>query len=236
MMNKFSQRSQAKELMDDLQCSGSELEQTLRELKTINLLLGGNTVTTSGLEMLIREKQQELYTIADLGCGGGDMAILIKRWAEAKGYRSKVIGIDANPHIISLAKENGRLAKVDLDFRLGNVFDQEFLEGQADILTCTLFTHHFTNEELIQLLTNLKTMGRLGLVINDLHRHYLAYYSIKGLTALFSRSKMVKNDAPLSVLRAFSKKDWELILRAAGVGKFKISWHWAFRWQVICWF
>ncbi|WP_366483781.1 methyltransferase domain-containing protein [Cyclobacterium sp.] len=236
MMGKFSRRSQAKELMDDLQCNGRELEQTLRELKTINRLLGGNSVTTSGLEQLIRERPQEVYSIADLGCGGGDMAMLIKKWSSDRGYSSQVIGVDANPHIINLAKQHARAAEVDVDFRVGNVFDPGFLKQEADILTCTLFTHHFTNEELIELLANLKSVGRLGLVINDLHRHFLAYYSIMGLTALFSRSGMVKNDAPLSVLRAFSKSDWEQILKASGVGKFKISWHWAFRWQVICWF
>lgn len=236
MMRKFSRRSQAKELMDDLQCNGRELEQTLRELKTINRLLGGNKVTTSGLEQLIRESPQDFYTIADLGCGGGDMAVLIKKWSSSRGYTSQVTGIDANPHIIALAKENASAAKVDVDFKVGNVFDPGFLEQKTDILTCTLFTHHFTNQELIELIGNLKSVGKLGLVINDLHRHFLAYYSINGLTALFSQSKMVKNDAPISVLRAFSKSDWEQILDAAGVEKFKISWHWAFRWQVICWF
>ncbi|SHM36199.1 Methyltransferase domain-containing protein [Cyclobacterium lianum] len=235
-MDKFSQRSEAKEWMDDLQCSGRELDQTIRELKTINRLLGGNSVTTSGLDYLMRQRPQEQYAIADLGCGGGDMAIWIKKWSLQKGHDCKVTGIDANPNIIALARERCRAAGMEVDFNVANVFDPGFLQQGTDLITCTLFTHHFTNEELISLIGNLKQSGSIGIVINDLHRHFLAYYSIMGLTSLFSRSAMVKNDAPLSVLRAFSRNDWEHILKAANVEKFKISWNWAFRWQVICWF
>jgi hypothetical protein len=86
---------------------------------------------------------------------------------------------------------------------------------------------------LVLLLKAMKEKARLGIVINDLHRHRLAYYSIKWLTTLFSRSSMVKNDAPLSVLRSFSKADWERILDGAGIERYRIRWFWAFRWQVI---
>jgi hypothetical protein len=48
-----------------------------------------------------------------------------------------------------------------------------------------------------------------------------------------SKSSMVKYDAPLSVLRAFRKKDLKEILTQAGIKKFSIQWKWAFRWQVV---
>ena len=51
-----------------------------------------------------------------------------------------------------------------------------------------------------------------GFFINDLHRHPLAYHSIRILTSLFSKSYLVKNDAPLSVLRGFKKKELEDLL------------------------
>jgi 2-polyprenyl-3-methyl-5-hydroxy-6-metoxy-1,4-benzoquinol methylase len=81
MMNKFSQRSFEKELMDDLECSGDELAQTLKELKTINKLLGGNQVTTGGLKQIFNAHPQEEYSIADIGCGGGDMMRVMHDWA-----------------------------------------------------------------------------------------------------------------------------------------------------------
>ncbi|MBA4057205.1 MAG: SAM-dependent methyltransferase, partial [Marivirga sp.] len=70
-------------------------------------------------------------------------------------------------------------------------------------------------------------------IINDIHRHSLAYYSIRLLTKVFSKSSMVKFDAPLSVRRAFTKKELLEILNEAGIKKYTIQWKWAFRWQVL---
>ncbi|AEL25538.1 methyltransferase domain-containing protein [Cyclobacterium marinum] len=234
-MNKFLQRSEEKELMDDLDCGGWMVAQTLKELRTINKLLGGNKVTTSGLKELMNSSKNDSFTLADLGCGGGDMAIHIKKWAIKNRIKLEILGVDANPNIIEFARERAKEENLAIDFVEANVFDPEFLKNPVDIQTCTLFTHHFTSEELVEILKNLKRQSKLGFVINDLHRHFIAYYSIKWLTQIFSKSRMVKNDAPVSVLRSFTKEDWEDILKASGIVHYKISWHWAFRWQVICW-
>lgn len=217
--------------MDDLECSGEVLEQTLRELKTINRWLGGNYVTTSGLSKLFKAKPQHSYSIADIGCGGGDMVRIMNDWAIAHNHKVEFTGVDANPNIIELAKQ--RLADVpDVKWKVQNVFDPEFASDSVDVVTCTLFTHHFTDSELVSLLTAFRQKAKLGIVINDLHRHPLAYHSIRLLTGWFSKSPMVQNDAPVSVLRSFSKQDWERILQAAEIADFKITWNWAFRWQV----
>jgi hypothetical protein len=75
--------------------------------------------------------------------------------------------------------------------------------------------------------------SREGFFINDLHRHPLAYYSIKILTRLFSASYLVKNDAPLSVRRGFTAKEWKVLLESAGISRFRVSWKWAFRHLVV---
>jgi hypothetical protein len=59
----------------------------------------------------------------------------------------------------------------------------------------------------------------------------LAYYSIWGLTALLSKSKLVKYDARISVWRGWKKADW-LSLQQQTKEKFEISWYWAFRWVI----
>jgi hypothetical protein len=69
-------------------------------------------------------------------------------------------------------------------------------------------------------------------VINDLHRHPLAYFSIKWLTRWFSKSPMVQHDAALSVLRSFKRRDWNSIFAQAGLDQVTIHWRWAFRWQI----
>jgi hypothetical protein len=96
----------------------------------------------------------------------------------------------------------------------------------------TLFFHHFSTDDLIRVLRQLAEQTRF-IVINDIHRHPFAYYSIKWLTRLFSKSAMVKFDAPLSVLRSFTKQEWLYILQQAGFTQYQIHWKWAFRWQLI---
>lgn len=217
--------------MDDLECSGEVLEQTLRELKTINRWLGGNYVTTSGLSKLFEVKKQHSYSVADIGCGGGDMVRIMNDWAISNNFNVDFTGVDANPNIIELAKQ--RLYDLpEVKWKVQNVFDSEFALDSVDVVTCTLFTHHFTDSELVSLLTAFRQKAKLGIVINDLHRHPLAYHSIRILTSWFSKSPMVQNDAPVSVLRSFSKQDWERILTEAQITDFKITWNWAFRWQV----
>lgn len=231
-MGRFSQRSYDKEIMDDLEFEGPVLDQSLKELRTINKLLGGNKVTTSGLNKLIKKNPQGSYSIADIGCGGGDMIRVMADWANNNQIKCHFTGIDANPNTIEFAKE--RLKDLEyVKFKVENVFDDSFEHEKVDIITCTLFTHHFTDEELLKLFGSFLKKAKLGIIINDLHRHQLAYFSIKALTRLFSKSPMVQNDAPLSVLRGFSKKDLKSILSQSGMDNVQIKWFWAFRWQLI---
>ena len=231
-MRSFASRSTQKELIDDLHCDGEELRQTLRELKTINKLLGGNHVTTDGIQKLLETSTQQEITIADIGCGGGDMIRVMYDWSQRKKINARFIGIDANPNTISMAKKNLQNLS-NIAFETADVLDMEFQEKQVDVITCTLFTHHFTDGELVQMFRSFRKKTRIGLVVNDLHRHPLAYYSIKILTRLFSKSRLVINDAPISVQRGFRRRELEEILRKAGWDNFSISWYWAFRWQVV---
>ena len=169
--------------------------------------------------------------MVDLGCGGGDMLAVMQDWAQQEQVSMQLIGADANGHTITLAQQRQQQLQ-DIRWQVANVFDPAFFEEQVDIATCTLFTHHFTDEELVTLFQGLKQKVRLAIVINDLHRHPLAYYSIKWLTRWFSKSPMVQNDAALSVLRSFRRNDWESIFKQAGLTEVHIRWRWAFRWQI----
>jgi 2-polyprenyl-3-methyl-5-hydroxy-6-metoxy-1,4-benzoquinol methylase len=232
-MPDFSVRSTELEVMDDLDCSGEVVSQTLHELEVINTWLGGNAVTMSGLKHLFTGvRRDHEIVLADLGCGRGDMLLNIDRWAQLKGFKVRLIGFDANPNIIAHArahaKENPRITFHDLD-----IFSASFQQYSFDIVTGTLFYHHFTSEQLVKFFSSLRQRTRVGFLINDIHRHPLAYYSIKYLTQWFSRSPMVQADAPTSVMRAFHKNELEEILRMAGFTNVSIRWKWAFRWQVV---
>ena len=225
-------RSAELEIMDDLDCHGEVVDQTLRELEVINRLLGGDYVTIDGIQKLITTSNKKDLTIADCGCGGGDLAMKIINWGKRRGLNLKVEGIDANPHIIDFAKKNCSQYN-EITFEALDVFSKEFKQRNYDILTATLFVHHFDDDQLMQLFSSMRSQARIGVVINDIHRHSFSYHSIKWLTKLFSKSAMVKFDAPLSVRRAFKKNELIDILTKASIENYKLKWKWAFRWQLI---
>ena len=232
MTSLFKSRSTQIELMDDLSCSGPVVDQTLRELDTINKWLGGNHVTISGIDRLTRNINLQQLKIVDVGCGSGDMLIRIAEWARKKKLEVDLIGVDANPNILDYAHQNSK-SYPEISYQAIDILSDTFQSWSYDIVTATLFTHHFTNEQLIDMFTMFNKKSSIGLVINDLHRNRFAYHSIKLLTSLFSNSEMVRFDAPLSVLRAFSKEELKYILQESKVSEYALRWMWAFRWQVV---
>jgi SAM-dependent methyltransferase len=231
-MPDFSIRSEALEIMDDLDCAGEVVDQTLRELEFINKWLGGNAVTINALKKILKHHDRlKPIVIADLGCGGGEMLRIIYRWAGRNSIQVKLIGIDANPNIIRFARKNIEDIPA-IEFATLDIFSEDFRTMKFDVVIGTLFYHHFSNLQLREFFHQLRKQCNIGFIINDIHRHPLAYYSIKLLTKLFSKSAMVKYDAPLSVLRAFTKKELTDILADSST-TFIITWRWAFRWQVI---
>lgn len=231
-MPDFSQRSETVEIMDDLNCSGPVIDQTLRELEFINKWLGGNSVTLNGLNKILSHCPERELKIADLGCGGGDMLMLIKARLVKRNRNATFTGIDANPNIVEYAKNN-IASHTEIKFKAIDVLSAEFKQESFDVVFATLFFHHFTTNQLIELFKHLNSTTRCGIVINDLHRHPLAYYSIKFLTKVFSKSPMVINDAPLSVHRGFTRVELEEILSAARITSYSLKWKWAFRWQLV---
>ncbi|WP_276368372.1 methyltransferase domain-containing protein [Chryseolinea sp. H1M3-3] len=233
-MPDLTKRSSELEIMDDLTCEGETLNQTLRELEFINKWLGGNQITINAISELLESHPRDArpITIVDLGCGGGEMLRVIDTWAKKNSRRFNLIGVDANPYIIGFAKKNLKDLS-HLQFVAMDIFSEEFSNQRYDIVIGTLFYHHFSDAQLIGFFKQLRNQVNLGFIINDIHRHWLAYHSIKMLTHFFSKSSMVKYDAPLSVRRAFKKDDLIKILSEAKIDEFKINWRWAFRWQVI---
>jgi len=220
--------------MDDLHLSNEALRKNLDELEIINKWLGGNAVVTAALDEIIKKfalKNQTL-TIADLGCGGGDILREVASWAKKKQTPVNLTGIDANMFMVQYAQQKCATYP-NIQVKQENIFSPAFKQTHFDIIICSLFCHHFTSEELISLLSQLQSQALKAVIINDLHRHPLAYYSIKWLTKLFSKSYLVKNDAPLSVLRAFRKSEIKYILAVAGITNYSLQWQWAFRWKLI---
>jgi 2-polyprenyl-3-methyl-5-hydroxy-6-metoxy-1,4-benzoquinol methylase len=233
----FKNRSTTPELMDDPNVESEALRRNLDELEFINRWLGGHEVVTHALATLWRQNKlnpenQITLEIADLGSGGGNILREVADWLFEKNINAVLTGVDANPVMISYAQATCA-TYANIQFLQTDIFAEDFKTNQYDIIICSLFCHHFTDAQLIYLFTQLKQQARVAIIINDIHRHPFAYYSIKWLTRLFSRSYLVKNDAPLSVLRAFRKSELVRLFKAAGLDEYYLRWQWAFRWQAI---
>jgi 2-polyprenyl-3-methyl-5-hydroxy-6-metoxy-1,4-benzoquinol methylase len=225
----FKQRSYQKELLDGDDIPFPAIAQTMRELNTINTLLGGHAITLNGFKQLVKDKKE--ITVCEMGCGGGDNLLAIVKYCQENKIKIHCIGIDYNKECIAFAKQNEFL-KDNTEFICSDYAKVNF-ETNPDIIFSSLFCHHFTDEELVLQLNWMKAHARLGFFINDLQRHWLAFNLIHILTQLFSKSYLVKNDASLSVARGFKKSEWQILFSKAEIVHFHISWKWAFRYLIV---
>lgn len=235
-MPNLRQRSYQAELMDDLNLAEEALRQNLDELERINQWLGGNAVVRNALNRLLRQKRlkaEQSIRIADLGAGGGDNLRMMANWAKKKGIEVEFTGIDANQFMIDYAQQRASNYP-NIHFQKADVFAPDFRLHNYQVITLSLFCHHFPEKALSQLFRQLKTNNPHSIIIiNDLHRHILAYWGIKLLIRLFGGSYLLRHDAPLSVWRAFKARELRQILEEAGIKNAQIRWKWAFRYQVI---
>lgn len=250
----FSRRSSLTERMDDPSTPPVEVARALDELEAINRLLGGHATSLAGIGALLGRRvgvqgEREAgprtglgaergaglrvseFTLLDVGAGGGDLARRVASWAERRGIRARVLGIDLLP----AAVERARLRSDGcgcLRFETADLFDLP-PEETYDVVHAAMMLHHLDDAKAAEALGRMHALARRGVVINDIHRHPLAYHSIRILTRIFSRSPLVRSDAPISVLRAFRRGELAGIVARAGLPPASIRWRWAFRWEVV---
>jgi 2-polyprenyl-3-methyl-5-hydroxy-6-metoxy-1,4-benzoquinol methylase len=224
-------RTDKEELMDDFSIGGDLLRDTLDKLENINRWLGGNLMTVKALKKVLKNhpKEQEL-TIADIGCGHGDILRDVAKFGRKNGYKMKLIGMDANPTAIAYANELSTEFP-ELSFKTEDIFSEAFKNRKFDVVLATLFLHHFKEAQLVSFLGNTLKQTKIGIVVNDLHRHKLAYYLFM-LLAVFIKNNMIIEDGLTSVLRGFKRNELVHISNKLKV-KPQISWKWAFRFQWI---
>lgn len=224
-MPDFTKRSLQKELLDNPGIPFEDIRKNMQELNVVNTWLGGHQITRKGFKKLAGSLKT--VSVCEIGCGGGDNLLAIHNWCKQNNVAVSLTGIDINPNCVAFATEQ----YPGFNFICSDYKEISF-DKKPDIIFNSLFCHHFSNEEVADILHWMKENASLGFFINDLHRHPFAYYSIKALTKIFSRSYLVKNDAPVSVLRGFTKAEWNKILAAGNINA-KPLWEWAFRHLIV---
>ncbi len=233
----FSRRDPAQEIIDRPErLTKSHWVRILRELRLVNCWLGGGRAALKELQLLVAEiagrDGSRPVRVVDFGCGSADLGAALVSWARRKEYRIHVTGVDWNPWVCEIARQHtARFPEIAIV--RGDVRSPPLKPGNCDLILCSAFLHHFTNQEIVQILRVLAPVARKALVVSDLHRHFLAYLGIRCLTNLFSRSEAIRNDGPLSVLKGFRRQELEWILRRAEMAPTSLKWRWAFRYVLV---
>ncbi len=222
-------RSTELELLDANDIPRHDLFQNLRELETINRLLGGHRLNRKAFRRSLPESMPHTLRVVELASGGGDNLRDLARYCREKGIRATFTGVDLKSDCVSFAVDASRdypeITFVCSDYR-------DYTPNHPiDIGFSSLFCHHLNAEQINHYLKwNIRNVH--SFFINDLHRHAAAEWSIALLTRLFSKSYLVKNDAPASVRRGFSQADWIQLLDKNKI-EATLTWHWAFRWMIL---
>lgn len=234
----FNQRSTEIELMDSETVSFAEFDNCLRHLRIINILSLAYLPTYFWLKKIISTiRPRETISIFDIGSGGGDMLRQIWKW-NLKNQKNKIklslTGIDINPWAKKSA-EKITPENVPIKFKTANIFALKF-GPKPDFIISSLFCHHLDNQSLVNFIRWMDDHATQGWFINDLHRHPIPYFFIKWITVLIPVNRLVRNDAPVSVARAFKAKElWQLIDQAEiERSRVKIKWFFPFRYAVTC--
>jgi len=221
--------------MDDPDVSGAALEQALTNLRQINTLLGGYRASVTVLDPLLRSESS--LRVLDVGSGTGDYPARFVRRGRRHDASVEAVGVDLNPVTVGRGRAwldatlpASLRPRVRLD--LGDALALPYADNAFDVSHAALFLHHFHGDDAVQLLREMARVSRHGILVNDLHRHPLAYAGIWALSRLVRMSPMVQHDGPISVLRGFRKGELATLAYEAGLPRPTVRWHWAFRWTV----
>ena len=201
MFHRFRQRANESEIMDDLSQSQDEFAAAYRELEIINRRLGGIRAIERFLPRVNGRRDLLILDVAAGACDVGEA--LIRKWS------CRVVALDLNSRGLKLVDKVWPV--------VGNALELPFRDGTFDVVVASLFFHHLSNEDCVRVLAQMWRIAKRRILVNDLYRHAVAYVSIRALTAVFSKSRMVRHDAPVSVLRAFHPNELLNIAGKAGV-------------------
>ena len=141
-------RSYQPELLDNDNIPVKDLYQNLVELNIINTWLGGHDITLAGMTQIIKGSNKTSFTVADVGCGGGDNLKALAKWGRKYGIQLKFTGIDLKQDCITFGQENCK------DFPEINFIcsDYKHVDENFDIVMCALFCHHLNDQQMVEYL------------------------------------------------------------------------------------
>jgi hypothetical protein len=209
MFVSFAERSNEAELMDGADYTSAEMIENLADLRRVNRYLGGRRALTRHLFPMIQKvwaESRRRVRLLDVGSGSADIPACIVSWARARGIDVECVALDLN-EIIALEARRQIVGYPEIKVVRADALNLPFEDHSFDFALASLFLHHLESRQAARLIKSFKRVARVAFIINDLRRHPVAYYSIKLLTRIFTRNRLVRNDSAVSVLRGFTERD-----------------------------
>ena len=167
-----SRREDLVELMDDPECDRELLENTYRWFEKLNPLLARwRSVYCHKIRPLLEATAST--RILDVGCGGGDLARQLARWAAQDGLNVDVTGIDPDPRAIQFAQS--RPNPDDVHFLELHSADLARRNATFDIILSNHVLHHIEDEHLVGLMSDCEALNARLVIHNDINRDDLAW-------------------------------------------------------------
>jgi ubiquinone/menaquinone biosynthesis C-methylase UbiE len=188
--------------------SAEEAAVNLADLRRINRWFGGHYV----LRRLLREqiKQNDPFTFLDVGAASGDMGRVVQQ-----AYpQCRLISLDHQARNLSLASGHRVV---------GDAFALPV--AAVDFVHCSLFLHHFTDDQVVDLLAKFARIARRAVLLQDLHRHPLAHRFLPLTRHLFGWQRVTLHDGPISVAAAFKARELRHLAERAGLRNVRVRSH-----------
>ena len=206
-----------------------ELAANLRDIRRVNRLLGGTKTVVRYLPGLVRGLPADRpITLLDLATGSADIPVAISRWARRNGRRFEITASDSSDDMLTIADAHvagdPAITLARHDARAVQLPDKAF-----DLVVCSLSLHHFPPDEAVDVLREMERLARIGLIVNDLRRGHVGFAAAWVASRLTTRNRLTRNDAPLSVRRAYTPSELADLLRRAGIAGATVSTHPWFR-------
>ncbi len=209
-MRSLSVRSLEDEQMDDPALPAAVYGAVLADLGRVNRWTLAARPT---LRFLARAAAgTRSFTLLDVGFGEGAMLRAVAKWARSRGIEARLTGVDLNPKSEAAARA-ATPPHFGIEWRTGDYQDL----GRFDFVISSLVAHHMRPAELTAFLRWMEAHAARGWLVNDLHRHRLAYAGYPLLARLLRVHRIVREDGHLSIARAFRPAEWRRILDEAGV-------------------
>lgn len=224
----LSRRHLEPEIMDDPRLDADLHVHALQGLSTINRFSGSARMLYRPIARLAAKVGGRPLRILDVATGGGDVPIRLGLWARRAGLSISIDACDRNPRALAHARARAMCSGIDISF-----FGWDALGGALprgyDVITCSLFLHHLSDEEAVGFLRRLRESARRLVLVNDLRRSRAGWLLAWVGTRLLTRSPVVHEDGPMSVRAAFSLEAVARLAAEAGMTDAVTQRRWPFR-------